>query len=66
MSRRRIEKKWKDSYAFRRGLFYFFLFSFSMVGFFKVLKIVNEREHRLEFHRFVTAKVNKVLTLMEK
>lgn len=61
MSRRRIRKKWKDSFALRRGIFYFFTFAFSMIVLFKCLKIVHEPKHREEFHKMVTLSVDTVL-----
>lgn len=62
MSRRRIVRRFQDAYAMRRGIFFFFLFSFCMVAFFKVLKIVHETEHREEFHNFITNKVDYLLS----
>jgi len=57
MSLYRARKRWQDAYALRRGIFLFFVFSFAMVALFKCLKIVNEPQHRQEFHQFVSSKI---------
>ena len=62
MSRNRIARRWQDSYATRRGLFYFFLFSFSLIFFFKMLKVVNEEKHREQFHRSISTNVDYMLS----
>ena len=66
MSRRRVQRRWKDSYACRRQVVLFFVFCASVTFFFKVLKIVNEEDHRADFHRRVSSKLNYLLLLLNK
>ena len=63
MSKRRVIKRFKDAYAMRKSIFLFFLFSFGMIVLFKTLKIINEAQHREQFHRIVTNKVDLFLSL---
>lgn len=66
MSRQRIFRRWQDAYAMRRGVFYFILFFFSMVLFFKLLKIVHEVKHREQFHRTISTNVDYVLSYIQE
>ena len=61
MSRLRLRKKWKDSYTCRRHFFLFVFFCTGTTVFFKILKIVNEDKHRVEFHQSVSAGLNRLL-----
>ncbi len=61
MSRLRLRRKWQDSYSCRRQFFLFFFFCIGTTVFFKILKIVNEDEHRKEFHNSVSTGLNRML-----
>ena len=61
MSRLRLRKKWKDSYACRRQFFLFVFFCFGLTALFKVLKVANEEEQRAQLHRSVSQKIDKAL-----
>jgi len=60
----RLRRKWQDSYACRRHFFLFLFFCLGLTVLFKILKIVNEDDHRDEFHRSVGKSLDRVLELM--
>lgn len=66
MSRLRLRRKWKDSYACRRQVFLFLFFCLGVTLLFKILKIVHEEEHRKEFHKMVSLQLDRVLSSLNR